>query len=75
APDAVFKRNFYQAFMAMLPPGRMHAPEYAAFIREHRHFLLYDPDPWLVKRLTADGQEVKVQTLLENGPLYSVSIK
>jgi hypothetical protein len=75
APDAVFKRNFYQAFMAMLPPGRIHAPEYATFIREHRHFLLYDPDPWLIKRLAADGEEIKAQSLLENGPLYSVSIK
>jgi hypothetical protein len=61
--------------MAMLPPGRIHAPEYATFIREHRHFLLYDPDPWLLKRLAADGEEIKAQSLLENGPLYSVSIK
>jgi hypothetical protein len=75
APDALFKRNFFRAFVGMLPRGWIHAPEYATFIREHRHFLLYDPDKWLVKRLTADGQEVKVQTLLENGPLYSVSIK
>jgi hypothetical protein len=75
APDALFKRNFYRAFASMLPPGRIHAPEYAAFIREHHHFLLYDPDPWLVKRLAGEGQEVKVQTLLAEGPLYSVSIR
>jgi hypothetical protein len=75
APDAVFKRNFFHAFTAMLPPGRMHAPEYDAFVREHHHFLLYDPDPWLVKRLIADGQEVKARALLDVGPVYSVNIK
>lgn len=75
APDAVFKGNFYRAFAGMLPPGRIHAAEYAAFLREHRHFLLYEPDAWFVKRLATEGKEVKVQSLLPDGPLYSVSIR
>jgi hypothetical protein len=75
APDAVFKGNFYRAFEGMLPPGRIHAAEYAAFLREHRHFLLYEPDAWLVKRLAMEGKDVKVQSVLPDGPLYSVSVR
>src|SRR5262249_31317921 len=75
APDALFKQYFFRAFLAMLPPGRMHAPEYESFLREHSHFLLYDPDPWLVERLLADGEEVTVKKLGAAGPLYAVSIR
>lgn len=75
APDAVYNRNFYRAFREMLPPGEMHADGYSSFIQTHDRFLLYDPDPWLVKRLAADGRSVEVEAMLEIGPLYSVTRK
>jgi hypothetical protein len=73
APDAIYNRNFYHAWNVMLPPGTIHAADYAPFVETHDRFMLYDPDPWLVKRLTQDGRHVRVETMLEDGPLYSVS--
>jgi hypothetical protein len=73
APDAIYNRNFYQAWKTMLPPGSIHAPDYTSFLKTHDRFLLYEPDPWLVKRLAEDGRRVQVVTILEYGPVYSVS--
>ena len=73
APEAVYNHNFYYAWKTMLPPGAIHAASYASFLQTHDRFLLYNPDAWLLKRLTQDGHRVEVKDILEYGPVYSVS--
>ncbi len=69
-----FSRMTYTAFESILP-GQMQVPYYSSFIRQHQHFLVYDPEPWFLNQLVSDGYNVRVQTFLEHGPLYSVTLK
>ncbi len=69
-----FSRITYTAFKSILP-GQMQVPYYSSFLRQHRHFLMYDPEPWLLNQLISDGYNVRVQKVLEHGPLYSVTAK
>jgi hypothetical protein len=36
---------------------------------------MYDPDRWVLDRLLAEGEEVKIQATLKQGPLYEVLVK
>ena len=69
-----FSRITYTAFKSILP-GQMQVPYYSSFLRQHEHFLVYDPEPWLLNQLVSDGYNVRVQKVLEHGPLYSVTVK
>lgn len=69
-----YDRIFYQAMQPGLPLPN-HLSGYERFTREHPHFLLYNPDGWLIKRLLSDGQDVKIQAILPRDILYSVAMK
>lgn len=71
---AGYDRMFYRGLANALPKPS-HLADYESFTRQHRRFLLYNPDRWLLQRLLADGEEVKVKAALEYGPLYSVVLK
>ena len=70
----LFQRDYYTAFETALP-GRMQIADYESFIHRYHHFQIYEPWPWLLNRLLADGQDLKIQAFLEHGPLYSVVVK
>jgi hypothetical protein len=67
-------RIIYKAQEAMRP-GQVHVADYDSFKQQHRHFQMYDPDAWVLKQLVTDGDDVKVQAILEHGPLYSVVVR
>jgi hypothetical protein len=73
-PFAQSDRMIYKA-LDRLVPGGIHAPDYNSFIREHSRFLMYEPDQWVLDRLLADGQEIKVRARLMERPLYEVIVK
>jgi hypothetical protein len=71
---AGYDRMFYRGMERALPTPS-HVSHYESFKRQHRRFLLYNPDRWLLQRLLADSEDVKVRAALEYGPLYSVVVK
>jgi hypothetical protein len=71
---AWYDRMFYRGLEAGLP-APSHLADYDGFKRQYRRFLLYNPDTWLMNRLLAEGQDVKIRANLRNGPLYSVVLK
>jgi hypothetical protein len=73
-PMAWYDRIFYRALEPGLPVPS-HLINYKRFMREHQRFLLYNPDGWVLARLLSDGQDVKIQALLERDILYSVVVK
>jgi len=73
APFALSDRQTYKA-LERLDPG-IHVPDYDSFKREHSRFLMYDPDQWVLDRLVAEGEEVKIQATLRQRPLYEVVVK
>jgi hypothetical protein len=73
-PVAGYDRRFYRGLERALPTPS-HLADYESFRRQHHRFLLYNPDRWLLQRLLADGEDVKVKAALEYGPLYSVVVK
>lgn len=73
-PFILSDRMTYKA-LERLVPGGIHAPDYNSFIRAHSRFLMYDPDRWVLDRLVAEGEEVKIQAALRHKPLYEVVVK
>jgi len=57
-----------------IDPG-IRVPDYDSFKREYSRFLMYDPDQWVLDRLVADGEDVKIQATLKQRPLYEVVLK
>jgi len=70
---ALSDRQGYKA-LERLDPG-IHVPDYGSFKREHSHFLMYDPDQWVIDRLVAEGEEVKICATLLQRPLYEVIVR
>jgi hypothetical protein len=73
-PLAQYDRKFFLGLEPALP-APSHLFDYGWLKRQHRRVLLYNPDGWLLDRLMADGQELKIDAFLEQGPLYSVVMK
>ena len=56
-------------------PGPFNLVEFDDFKRAHRHFMMYEPDSWLLYQLVAEGDEVTIVRELQHGPLYEVRLK
>jgi hypothetical protein len=73
-PFALADRLTYKGLERLIPGG-IHVPDYNSFKREHAHFLMYDPDQWVLNRLIAEGEEVKILATLKQRMLYEVVVK
>jgi hypothetical protein len=67
-------RIFYETLESLLP-DQVHLLTYDALKRRYRHFQMYEPPPWLFDRLLTEGEAIKIQARLGDGPLYSVDVK
>ena len=56
-------------------PGPFNLVELDDFKRAQRHFMMYEPDSWLLYQLVAEGDEVTIVRELQHGPLYEVRLK
>jgi Dolichyl-phosphate-mannose-protein mannosyltransferase len=55
--------------------GPLNLVEVSEFKRAHRSFLMYDPEPWLLDQLLAEGNQVAIVANWPHKPLYEVTVR